>query len=117
MRTFINTLVGYYTLSLLTPFSGAISGCLAKTAVYPLDVMKKRFQVIGFEEARVSFGRLPASVATAKRGLITLTCLWQLMLDEGVTGLFKGWTQSMLKAGITTSLTFSFFELYRSLLT
>ncbi|KAM7533153.1 hypothetical protein Aperf_G00000121062 [Anoplocephala perfoliata] len=100
---------------LLTPFSGAFAGCLAKSAIYPLDVAKKRFQVVGFEEARRHFGRVPTKSET-RWGLVTISSLWNIYAQEGFRGLFKGWTPSMLKAAITTSLTFSFFEFYRSIL-
>ncbi|KAM3181610.1 hypothetical protein ACTXT7_014035 [Hymenolepis weldensis] len=100
---------------LLTPFSGAFAGCVSKTAVYPLDVAKKRFQVVGFEEARQHFGKLPTKTET-RLGLVTLSSLSQIFVKEGFRGLFKGWCPSMLKAAVTTSLTFTFFELYKSLL-
>ncbi|VDN98273.1 unnamed protein product [Rodentolepis nana] len=99
---------------LLTPFSGAFAGCVSKTAVYPFDVAKKRFQVVGFEAARQHFGKLPTKAET-RLGLITLSSMWQIVVQEGVRGLFKGWCPSMLKSAVTTSLTFTFFEFYRSL--
>nr|CDS26064.1 mitochondrial thiamine pyrophosphate carrier [Hymenolepis microstoma] len=99
---------------LLTSFSGGFAGCVSKTAVYPLDVAKKRFQVVGFEIARQHFGKLPTKAET-RLGLITLCSVWQIVVHEGVRGLFKGWCPSMLKAAVSTSLTFTFFEFYRSL--
>ncbi|VDM31401.1 unnamed protein product [Hydatigera taeniaeformis] len=100
---------------LLTLFSGAIAGCLARSAVYPLDVVKKRFQAVGFEEARRYFGRLPPK-SNSEWGLVTADCLRRIYLEEGFMGIFKGWTPAMLKAGISTGLTFTFFEIYRQLL-
>ncbi|VDK35281.1 unnamed protein product [Taenia asiatica] len=100
---------------LLTLFSGAVAGCLARSAVYPLDVVKKRFQAVGFEEARRHFGRLPAR-SNSEWGLVTADCLCRIYLEEGFMGIFKGWTPAMLKAGVSTGLTFTFFEIYKSLL-
>ncbi|KAL5107149.1 Mitochondrial thiamine pyrophosphate carrier [Taenia crassiceps] len=82
---------------LLTLFSGGVAGCLARSAVYPLDVVKKRFQTVGFEEARRHFGRLPAG-SNSEWGLVTVGCLWHIYLEEGFMGLFKGWTPAMIKA-------------------
>ena len=100
---------------LMAPFSGALAGCLSKTVVYPLDVVKKRFQIVGFEEARRHFGRLPPR-SNCLWGLVTANCLWRIYSMEGFKGLFKGWVPAVLKAGVTTALTFTFFEMYRSLL-
>ncbi len=118
--------------SLLTPFSGAIAGCLSKTTVYPLEVVKKRFQIVGFEEARSHFGRLPSVVTTSamaansnnngstvivkRTGLATISSVFRIVRDEGARALFKGWGPAMLKAGVSTGLTFTFFEFYKSLL-
>ena len=100
---------------LLTPFSGAFAGCLSKTVVYPLDVVKKRLQIIGFEKARRHFGRLPLR-SNSEWGLVTANNLWRIYSTEGFRGLFKGWIPAILKASVTTGLTFTFFEMYRSLL-
>nr|XP_053635758.1 mitochondrial thiamine pyrophosphate carrier-like isoform X2 [Cherax quadricarinatus] len=38
--------------------SGVASGVCAKVCIYPLDVLKKRIQIRGFEEARRQFGKV-----------------------------------------------------------
>lgn len=40
-----------------TAVSGSAAGACAKVCVYPLDVLKKRLQIRGFEEARQQFGK------------------------------------------------------------
>jgi len=46
----------------LSPGANALCGCgagmIAKTAIYPLDLMKKRIQIQGFEIAREQFGKV-----------------------------------------------------------
>ena len=38
--------------------SGSAAGACAKVCVYPLDVLKKRLQIRGFEKARQQFGKV-----------------------------------------------------------
>jgi len=84
---------------------GVLAGLAAKTAVYPLDVVKKRLQVQGFQQHRVGFG----AATPAYRGL--LDCLWQMARNEGLRGVYKGLAPATLKAMATTGLHFTFYEL------
>ena len=38
--------------------SGVVAGLVAKTIVYPLDVLKKRCQIRGAEHVRCKFGKV-----------------------------------------------------------
>uniref|UniRef100_A0A1I8JBK1 Mitochondrial thiamine pyrophosphate carrier n=1 Tax=Macrostomum lignano TaxID=282301 RepID=A0A1I8JBK1_9PLAT len=92
--------------------SGFLSGVLSKALVYPFDVMKKRQQVRGFEAARRAFGRVQDS-GSSRTIAACASFIWR---NEGLRGFYKGLGPSMLKAGLFTSTTFYFFELYRSLI-
>lgn len=89
--------------------SGGGAGMISKTITYPFDLFKKRLQVGGFEEARLHFGE----VRTYK-GL--LDCAVQIAKEEGLLGFFKGLSPSLLKAALSTGLTFFWYEFSLDLL-
>uniref|UniRef100_A0A2C9JYL7 Mitochondrial thiamine pyrophosphate carrier n=1 Tax=Biomphalaria glabrata TaxID=6526 RepID=A0A2C9JYL7_BIOGL len=82
---------------------GSGSGALAKLIVYPLDVIKKRLQVQGFEKARRPFGAVHQY-----KGLFH--CLASSVRQEGVLCLYKGLCPSLLKAGFVAGLNFCIYE-------
>lgn len=84
-------------------FIGAVAGVVAKAAVYPLDLSKKRLQVIGFEEGRLGFGQ---NFSTS--GLFD--CISKIVKTEGVIALYKGLWPSTIKAGLVSALYFTFYE-------
>lgn len=82
---------------------GSGAGVLSKLAVYPFDVLKKRLQVQGFEEARKQFGQV-----RKYSGL--LNCVKTLTLEEGFRGLYKGLVPSLLKAAVVSGTIFSTYD-------
>ena len=85
--------------------SGGISGIFSKSLIYPLDSIKKRLQVQGFEEARTMFGS-----TRLYRGVID--CTVKIVKEEGFLGLYKGFLPSIYKASAVTSLNFAIFEYF-----
>lgn len=100
---------GKYGEKLQSLFCGSGAGMISKTITYPFDLIKKRLQVGGFEEARLHFGK----VHTYK-GL--LDCVTQIAKEEGLLGFFKGLSPSLLKAAISTGFTFFCYEFFVDLL-
>ncbi|KAK3930655.1 Mitochondrial thiamine pyrophosphate carrier, partial [Frankliniella fusca] len=82
---------------------GAIAGAISKTAVYPLDLAKKRLQIAGFENGRKGFGQ-----AFTTSGLIH--CIQKIVKTEGYFALYKGLWPSTIKAGVVSALYFTFYE-------
>lgn len=82
---------------------GALAGAASKTAIYPLDLAKKRLQVIGFDGGRAGFGQ-----TFSTSGL--LHCITKIVKTEGFTSLYKGLWPSLLKAGVVSALYFTFYE-------
>ncbi|GIY27225.1 mitochondrial thiamine pyrophosphate carrier [Caerostris darwini] len=82
---------------------GAASGIVAKTIIYPLDLIKKRIQVQGFEDARKAFG-------SVRRYTGLVHCATCILREEGFLGLYKGLWPSVLKAACTTGSHFLYYE-------
>ncbi|XP_075033951.1 mitochondrial thiamine pyrophosphate carrier [Mixophyes fleayi] len=88
---------------------GSGAGVISKTITYPLDLFKKRLQVGGFEQARAAFGEV-----RTYHGLVD--CARRIQREEGFTGFFKGLTPSLLKAAVSTGLTFFCYEMFCNML-
>ncbi|KAK3107142.1 hypothetical protein FSP39_008025 [Pinctada imbricata] len=83
---------------------GFSAGVVSKTIIYPLDVIKKRLQVQGFkEEARAEFG-----VVRTYTGL--RHCFTSIVKEEGILGLYKGLSPSLLKSGIVAASNFLIYD-------
>ncbi|CAI9571489.1 unnamed protein product [Staurois parvus] len=88
---------------------GSGAGVISKTVTYPLDLIKKRLQVGGFEQARAAFGEV-----RTYQGL--RDCVCRIHLEESFRGFFKGLSPSLLKAAVSTGLTFFCYEMFCSML-
>lgn len=82
---------------------GALAGIFSKGTIYPLDMVKKRLQIQGFQEARETFGRVQKY-----NGM--LDCFRIILREEGAFGFFKGLAPSTLKAGLSVALIFCTYE-------
>lgn len=83
--------------------AGCIAGFVAKTAIYPFDLIKKRLQIQGFQQYRQSFGKQMYC-----NGL--LDCLKLTITMEGFLALYKGYGPSMLKAVLVTAMHFTVYD-------
>jgi len=89
--------------------SGGAAGFGAKLVVYPFDLIKKRLQVQRMPDAALASGAVRRTT-----GLIH--CLVSIIQYEGVFGLYKGLSPSLIKAIVTNSLYLSCYELSCKLL-
>lgn len=83
--------------------SGSMAGICAKASVYPLDLVKKRLQVQGFEQARMQFGEV-------RRYNGMINCLGSMAREEGMMGWYKGLQASLLKSALSVGITFYSYE-------
>lgn len=82
---------------------GALSGFCTKLIVYPLDLVKRRLQIQGFSKGRKTYGKH----FVCKH---LLQCMYRVVRKEGMLGLYKGLSSSLLKAAITSAIFFTFYD-------
>ena len=83
--------------------AGVISGVIAKTGVFPLDTVRKRLQVQGPTRERYVHGNIPVYEGVVRS-------MGDILRVEGVRGLYKGLTVSLIKAAPASAVTMWTFE-------
>lgn len=99
--------VGQILLGLEDMACGALSGVISKTAVYPLDMVRKRLQIQGSEQQRSIAG----NVGTGSGAPTTVwRCMVHIVRQEGYLALYKGLLPGILKAAPASAVTFLVFS-------
>lgn len=80
---------------------GAFSGLTASTISYPLEVARKRLMVGALH------GKCPPHMVAA---------LSEVIRDEGLLGLYRGWGASCLKVMPSSGITWMFYEAWKDIL-
>ena len=83
--------------------AGAISGAVAQSCTYPLDVLRRRFQI----NTMSGMGYQYKSIADALRTIIA---------QEGIKGLYKGISPNLLKVAPSMASSWLSFEMTRDFL-
>lgn len=83
--------------------AGVAASVVAKTAVFPLDLVRKRIQIQGPTRAMYAHGQMPeySSALHALRSVVRM---------EGFRGLFKGLPISLIKAAPGSAITVWTYE-------
>jgi solute carrier family 25 (mitochondrial thiamine pyrophosphate transporter), member 19 len=84
--------------------AGVVASVTAKTAVFPLDLVRKRIQVQGPTRKRYVQKDIPEYRGGAVRALRTI------LATEGPRGLYRGLTVSLLKAAPASAVTMWTYE-------
>ena len=84
--------------------AGVIAGVIAKTGVFPLDVIRKRLQVQGPMRSRFAGGMVPLYGKTVWS---TGETIW---LKEGWRGLYRGLGVSLIKSAPASAITMWTYE-------
>ncbi|CAA6671174.1 unnamed protein product [Spirodela intermedia] len=80
---------------------GALSGLTASTISFPLEVARKRLMVGSLQ------GQCPPNMVAA---------LQEVVREEGLRGLYRGWGASSLKVMPNSGITWMFYELWKDVL-
>ncbi|KAM7471958.1 hypothetical protein LguiA_010141 [Lonicera macranthoides] len=80
---------------------GALSGLTASTISFPLEVARKRLMAGALQ------GKCPPNMAAA---------LSEVIREEGIMGLYRGWGASCLKVMPSSGITWMFYEAWKDIL-
>jgi len=81
---------------------GFIAGSCARVAIHPLDVMKKRLQVVGLKRA--------ASYGAAETAHKAFPLVLSILKTEGPRGFYKGLLPALCKSAPSSAITFGVYE-------
>jgi solute carrier family 25 thiamine pyrophosphate transporter 19 len=103
--------LGQILLGLEDMACGAMSGVISKTAVYPLDMVRKRMQIQGSEQQRsVMASSVIANTNTGPAPTTVWRCMVHIVKQEGSLALYKGLLPGILKAAPASAVTFLVFS-------
>ncbi|KAL7628623.1 mitochondrial thiamine pyrophosphate transporter [Parahypoxylon ruwenzoriense] len=83
--------------------AGVAASVLAKSSVFPLDLVRKRIQVQGPTRSRYVYKNIPEYVGT-------LSTVRRILAAEGIRGLYRGLPVSLLKAAPASAVTMWTYE-------
>ncbi|KAI5920071.1 mitochondrial carrier domain-containing protein [Camillea tinctor] len=84
--------------------AGMVASIVAKTGVFPLDLVRKRIQVQGPTRSRYVHKNIPEYAPG------TLRTIRQILRREGIRGLYRGLTVSLFKAAPASAVTMWTYE-------
>ncbi|KAI0555180.1 mitochondrial dicarboxylate carrier protein [Xylaria curta] len=89
--------------------AGVLASIVAKTGVFPLDLVRKRIQVQGPTRSRYVHRNIPEYAGTIRT-------IRQILKQERVRGLYRGLTVSLMKAAPASAVTMWTYERVLNLL-
>jgi solute carrier family 25 thiamine pyrophosphate transporter 19 len=80
--------------------SGAVAGVAGKVGIFPMDLVRKRLQIQGPTRTQYVISNIPVHPSNVLR------CIFEIVRNEGVFGLYKGITPALMKAAPASAVTF-----------
>lgn len=99
----VNPLVDHLPFGSGDAVAGVMASVVAKTGVFPLDLVRKRLQVQGPTRTRYVHQNIPEY-----RGVLSAIAL--ILRNQGVRGLYRGLTVSLFKAAPASAITMWTYE-------
>ena len=95
--------------------ASTLAALFSKTAVFPLDTVRKRLQVqgplkVGFDVTHAGNVRVGGSVAGDFAYAGTIQTLLRIIREEGWRGLYRGWAVGLGKAAPASAVTVVVYE-------
>ena len=93
---------------------GALSGLVAQTLSYPLEVTRRRMQTIGILPSGQSAISELGVQETAGRPASMVTTMRLLFNEQGFRGMFKGVSMNWMKGPLAFSISFTVFDIIQT---
>ncbi|GLC68880.1 hypothetical protein PLESTF_000753600 [Pleodorina starrii] len=100
---------------------GGLSGLLAQTVTYPLDVIRRRMQVHGIQQEAAAAAAGDVGVAAPpaaghRQRLTTWGVGATILQQDGIRGLFRGLSLNYVKVVPSTAIGFTVYDMLKSYL-
>lgn len=86
--------------------AGALAGAIGQSCTYPLDVIRRRMQTMGFKGDGIGVRSAPGGLLATGRFIVA---------EEGVRGLFKGLSLNWIKGPLAVGISFTVFDFLKRL--
>jgi solute carrier family 25 protein 42 len=96
---------------------GALSGLVAQTITYPIEVTRRRMQTLGLVGTDTAFGNLGVVEGVAAKGPPTLaSTVRTLYAEQGMRGFFKGVSMNWMKGPVAFSISFTAYDTVKAMM-